>query len=97
MGSSDGTQPDGYRTQSTDTDRATERYLIERLRALPPWRKAEMLSAATRAACDLAMAGLRERHPAAAADEIRKRFAALALGRDAAIAMFGWDPDREGW
>lgn len=45
------TQPGDYRPQSPDTDEATERYLIERLRALPPWRKAEMLSASTRAAC----------------------------------------------
>jgi hypothetical protein len=91
------TQPEGYRPQSPDTDEATERYLFERLRALPPWRKAEMLSASTRAACDLAMAGLRQRHPTATAAELRKRFAALVLGRDASILLFGWDPEREGW
>ncbi len=90
-------QPDGYRPQSLDTDEATERYLFERLRALPPWRKAEMLSASTRSACELAMAGLRQRHPEATAAELRKRFAALVLGRDAAITLFGWDPEREGW
>lgn len=91
------TQPEGYRTQSPDTDEATERYLFERLRALPPWRKAEMLSASTRAAYDLAMAGVRQRHPAAPAAELRKRLAALVLGREASITLFGWDPEREGW
>ena len=90
-------QPQGYRPQSPDTDEAAERYLFERLRNLPAWRKAEMLSAATRAACELAMAGLRQRHPAAADAELRKRFAALVLGRDVSIEMFGWDPHREGW
>jgi hypothetical protein len=56
-----------------------------------------MLSASTRAACDLAMAGLRQRHPAAQAAELRRRLAALVLGREASIALFGWDPQREGW
>ncbi len=87
----------GYRPQSPDTDEATERYLFERLRALPAWRKAEMLSAATRAACDLALAGLRQRYPGASAAQQRKRFAALVLGREASISLFGWDPEREGW
>lgn len=91
------TRPEGYSTQSPDTDEATERYLFDRLRALPPWRKAEMLYAATRAACDLAMVGLRQRHSAASPDELRKRFAALMIGRDDSIALFGWDPEREGW
>ena len=87
----------GYRPQSADTDEATERYLFDRLRVLPAWRKAEMISAASRAACDLAMAGLRLRHPVAPDEELRKRLAALTLGREASIEIFGWDPDREGW
>ncbi len=91
------TRPSGYRPQSADTDEATERCLFARLRTLPPWRKAEMLSASTRAASELAMAGVRLRHPAALSGELRKRFAALVLGRDAAMALFGWDPEREGW
>jgi hypothetical protein len=90
-------QESSYRPQSPDTDPATERYLFDRLRALPSWRKAEMLSAATRAAHGLAMAGLRQRHPAATAAELRKRYAALVLGREASIALFGWDPEQEGW
>ena len=56
-----------------------------------------MLSAATRAVCELAMGGLRQRHPAASSAELRKRFAALTLGRETSIELFGWDPHREGW
>jgi hypothetical protein len=89
--------PRGYRPQSPDTEVAAEQFLIERLRALPSWRKADMTSVSTRAACDLAMVGLRLRHPAASAAELRKRFAALTLGREAAIRLFGWDPERQGW
>jgi hypothetical protein len=87
----------GYRPQALDTDEATDRYLFERLRVLQPWHKAEMLSAATRGAFDLAMAGLRQRHPAAPDAELRKRYAALVLGRAASIALFDWDPEHEGW
>ena len=74
-----------------------ERYLFDRLRRLPHWRKAEMLSASTKAAYGLAMAGLRQRYPAGSEQELRKRYAALILGRDASIALHGWDPEREGW
>jgi len=90
-------QPSGYRPQSPDTHPEVERYLFDRLRSLPPWRKAEMLSASTLAAYELAMAGLRQRYPAATAAEMRKRYAALVLGREVSIALFGWDPEREGW
>ena len=90
-------RPAGYQPQSPDTDPAAERYLVDKLRNLPPWRKAEMLSVSTRAAYDLAMAGLRRRYPRAEEPELRRRYAALTLGRDASIALFGWDPEREGW
>jgi hypothetical protein len=90
-------QSAGYQPQSPDTDPAAERYLFDKLRNLPPWRKAEMLSVSTRAAYDLAMAGLRQRYPGAEELELRRRYAALVLGRDTSIALFGWDPEREGW
>ena len=90
-------QPRGYRPQSSDTDAETERYLFDRLRSLPPWRKAEMLSASTRSAFSLAMTGLRQRYPSATETELRNRYAALVLGREVSMALFGWDPEREGW
>jgi hypothetical protein len=86
-----------YRPQSIDTDEATERYLFERLAALPIWRKAEMLSAATKATYQVAIAGLRERYPTAGIAELRRRYGALTLGREAALEVLDWDPDREGW
>lgn len=88
---------EGYRTQAADTDPDAERWLFDRLRALAPWQKAAMLSAASRAAYGLAIAGLRLRYPQADEAELRKRYAALTLGRDASLALLGWDPEREGW
>jgi hypothetical protein len=90
-------QSGAYRPQSPDTDPSVDRYLFDRLRKLPPWRKAEMLSASTRAVYELAVAGLRQRYPLASAIELRNRYAALVLGREASLALYGWDPEREGW
>jgi hypothetical protein len=73
--------PKGYRPQSADTDEAAERYLFERLRDLPPGRWPDRASAT----------------PPRPAAELRNRFAALVLGREASIELFGWDPHREGW
>jgi hypothetical protein len=90
-------ESEGYRTQSPDTDPDVERWLFDRLRALPPWKKAAILSAASRAAYGLAIVGLRLRYPRAEEAELRIRYAALTLGRDASLALHGWDPEREGW
>ena len=88
---------EGYRPQSPDTDATAERYLFDRLRRLPPWRKAEMISASSKVAYGLAMAGLRQRYPGGSETELRKRHAALVLGRDASIVLHRWDPERDGW
>lgn len=83
--------------QSLDTDLETERIWFERLAALPSWRKFEMVSAASRAAGDLAIAGIRARHPGADEQEVRKRWVALTMGRELSLELCGWDPHVEGW
>ena len=85
------------RTPSPDTDPESERIWFERLARLPSWRKFEMVSGASKAAGDLALAGLRARYPGADEAEIRKRWAALTMGRAIALELFGWDPEVEGW
>ena len=42
----------------------------------------------------LSMAGVRLRHPNAGERELFLRTAALRLGRDLTIDVYGWDPDR---
>lgn len=41
--------------------------------------------------------GLQERYPGASPEEIRKRLCVLLHGRETAIRVFGWDPEREGY
>jgi hypothetical protein len=81
----------------SDTDPEAERILIELARVTPAWKKCEQIVAAIKTGRELAMAGLRGRYPHAGEDELRRRLAALVLGRDIAMRVYGWDPDVEGY
>ncbi len=70
---------------------------IERWRAMPSWRRAELVAALCRDCEELARAGVHRRHPDATPDEVRLRVAALRLGRALAVEAFGWDPAERGW
>ncbi|MFH1679457.1 MAG: hypothetical protein ABIH26_02290 [Candidatus Eisenbacteria bacterium] len=87
----------GYRPQSRDTSATADRLMIEAYRRMPPWEKAERVSHLTRASQELALAGIRERHPGAPVRELRLRLAAFRLPREIMIRLFGWDPAREGY
>ncbi len=80
-----------------DTDRATEHVYLSLLRDAPVWRKAAMIDSLTRTCQELAIAGIRIRHPHATEREILMRFAALWLDRELMTRMFDWDPVREGY
>lgn len=87
----------GYRTQSPDTSREAEERQISHWRALPDPDKARVLSEMTRAAQQLARAGIEARHPGASQEEVGLRLLALRLDRAAMIQYFAWDPEREGY
>lgn len=76
-------------TLSRDTDPAAERVQIEILRSLPAWRKAELIEEAILASRDLALAGLRARHPKAGSEELRRRLFDLELGEEVAARVYG--------
>lgn len=78
---------------TADTDpRSLARYR-ERLRALGPAGRIEIAAGLSRGVRDLAVAGIRRRHPGASEDEVRCRLAALLYGRDAALRLFGRVPE----
>jgi hypothetical protein len=80
-----------------DTDEATEQVYLKLLREAPPWRKAAMITSLTRACQELAVAGIRMRHPNESEQEIRMRLAALWLDRELLMRVFHWDPAHEGY
>ena len=77
----------------SDTHPEAEKVQIAGLRSLPPWRKLEMVSDLTMTARKLALAGLRERFPAASPEELHRRLATLCLGPELATKVYGHEPD----
>ncbi len=76
-----------------DTDaRALARYtaLLARLTPAQRFERASALSMAVRT---LALAGLRQRHPDASAEELRCRLSVRLYGREAGIRLHGSIPD----
>ncbi|MDI6791746.1 MAG: hypothetical protein QME81_02600 [bacterium] len=85
------------KTLSPDTHPEAEKVLIELLRKTPAWRKLEMVSQITTTCRELALSGLRRRHPTSDEEELKKRLAALVLPRQMVIRAYNWDPERAGY
>jgi hypothetical protein len=77
----------------SDTSPEAERVQIELLRAMPEWRKFQLLDDLIVTSRELALAGLRERYPDASPEELRRRLATLLLGPDLAARVYGPEPD----
>ena len=72
-----------------DTEPEAEQVLIELLRRAPVTRKLEMLGQMNAAARQLALEGLRVRHPGDTESQLRRRLADLLLGPDLAARAYG--------
>jgi len=79
-----------YRTQSADTSFDAERILVRGYRAMSPADKMRIFRQLSRATQELALAGLRRRHPQASPRELQLRLAATRLDADTLRAAFGW-------
>jgi hypothetical protein len=72
-----------------DTRPEAEAVLIGLLRQAPPWRKLHMVGQLNQTVRTLALSGLRQRHPEATPQELRRRLADLLLGPDLAAQVYG--------
>jgi len=72
-----------------DTSPEAEKVLLELMRQTPPWRKLELLGGLNAMAREFALAGLRDRHPNASEQELRRRLADLLLGPELALKVYG--------
>lgn len=84
-----------YPTLSPDTDPEAERVQIEIFRNMPAWRKMQLVEDANQTARQLALAGLRQRHPEAGPEELRRRLMGLFLGEELATEVYGPLPEAE--
>ena len=76
----------------TDTSPEAEAVLIELLRAMPSWRKLQMMNRLNCRLRTLAMSGLRQRFPDATDEELFWRLAELRLGSVLATRVYGPPP-----
>jgi len=82
---------------SMDTPAEVLEILVRRWRSMSPDEKFRTVEAANRDCATLAAVGVRQRYPDATEREVHLRVAALRLGRDLSVAVYGWDPHIEGW
>jgi hypothetical protein len=79
--------------QSRDTHPAIEALRIEGFRRMTPAQKFAQVAALTRNVRDLAIAGIRMRHPGIGDRDARIRLAAMTFDRAVLARAFGWAPD----
>lgn len=76
-----------------DTSEAADIRYHELLCRLSPERRLESAMKLSRGVRELAIAGIRHRHPNAGEQEVRVRLTALLYGRNTALRLFGTVPD----
>ena len=76
-------------TLFSDTDPKAERVQIELLRRAPVWRKIQMVAQLNETVRTLALSGLRQRHPDASPQALRRLLADLVLGELLAEKIYG--------
>lgn len=80
----------------TDTSPAAGAVQFELYRRMSFEEKARRVSDLTAGACQLALAGLRQRHPQASEQEVLLRLAVLRLGPETVARVYGWIAPRDG-
>lgn len=82
---------------ANDTSPEMQDLIDPRLRAMSPEEKLLRCCKLSGAVRLLVLAGIKDRYPECTPDELRKRFAAVTLGREFSLRYFNWDPDKEGY
>ena len=78
-----------WREMNLDTSPEMEAVLFEMWRETPAWRKLQMMERLNRSARRLALTGLKQRHPHASPEELRRQLADMMLGPELAALVYG--------
>jgi len=78
--------------ESRDTHPAIEALRIEGFRRMTPAQKFAQVASLTRAVRDLALIGIRTRHPGISEREARIRLASMTTDSSVLARAFGWAP-----
>jgi hypothetical protein len=86
--------PVNMATGRDDTARVIAARQIEGLRKMTPAQKLAIAGALSRNVRQLALAGIRLRHPGISEHEAKLRLAAMSVDRATMLRAFGWAPER---
>ena len=78
-----------WREMNLDTTPEVEAVLFQLWRETPAWRKLEMMENLNRTARQLALAGLRRRHPDASPEDLHRLLADMLIGPELATQVYG--------
>ena len=84
-------------SNASDTSPVAMAWKVERLRSMSYAEKAAVVDELNRDVQRMAEVGVRLRYPEAGEREVFLRVAALRNGRELSVAVYGWDPEIEGW
>ncbi|MCB8936415.1 MAG: hypothetical protein KIS95_14025 [Anaerolineae bacterium] len=82
-----------WRQMNRDTSPEAEAVLVRLWRETPGWRKWELMEQLNRTGREMALDGLRRRHPHATPEVLRRRLADLLLGVELAAQAYGPGPE----
>jgi len=73
----------------SDTDPKVEQLQIELIRRMPAWKKFALLDDLNETVTTFAISGIKQRHPEATPESIRRMLAELMLGPELARKVYG--------
>jgi len=77
------------RTLAADTSPSTEKVQLEIIRRMPSWKKLAVVDDLNETVRAFAISGLKQRHPDASPEQIRRKLAELILGEELANKVYG--------
>ena len=80
-----------------DTDPAFEALQIDKIAKLSPTERMRRFFGLCQLARGFVIAGIMQRYPECSAEELRKRLAAITLGKELSKKYFDWDPEIQGY
>ncbi len=72
-----------------DTHPKIEALQIDLIRDMPPWKKLAIVDSLNETVRTLAISGIRQRHPQATPDQVRRMLAEMVLGVEIANKVYG--------
>jgi hypothetical protein len=73
-----------------DTHPKMEALQIELIRRMPSWKKISIVDGLNETVKTLAISGIKQRHPNATPEQIRRQLAELTLGAELALKVYGY-------